>query len=327
MAAKNEKSETPWYLRGRALILAIGAIAAALLAVFSLWDRLVPADVEDAGTITSAQVIRRISLGEFAKNAQGAEISLSPRPGAMAFRTVAFSRVDPSVGPGSASTETETSSKTATPTQSATPSRSATPSGSASTSRSVTPSVSTTPSKSGTVRPKWPPPKSYLDPLVHQRVLGDWRIPLTTIPKLLPDIVGTDQQGQPGGGAQVQGEELTTGEVARRLARALGEVKYVQKEGKKDPLGWVVAVNLDSSGLEGVPLLLTWSLDGLDIPESWSADRIAYRLIATTAHDSGSVEVWVPDLKKQGSYNVNLTLAHESDGNILTRANVEVPSR
>jgi hypothetical protein len=177
--------------------------------------------------------------------------------------------------------------------------------------------------------------------LLRQHVLGEWSIPGWEVHILLPEPVATEQQGQSteqqgqsteqqgqsSDGTRPHGEKLTVGEVASRLATALREVKYVQKEGKKDPLGWVVAVDLDVSGLKGVPLLLTWSLDGLNVPDSWSADRIAYRLTATTAHDNGSIEVWVPDLKKRGSYNVNLKLAYESSGHTLTRASVEVPSR
>jgi hypothetical protein len=124
-----------------------------------------------------------------------------------------------------------------------------------------------------------------------------------------------------------EGNPLPADEMAMRLADALREVESEAKDGKKDPLGWVVAVNLEVDGLEDVPLLLTWSLDGLDVPVSWAADSVAYRVTATTAHDAGSVEVWVPDLEKPGTYNVNLKLALESDGTILTRGQpVEVPN-
>ena len=40
----------------------------------------------------------------------------------------------------------------------------------------------------------------------------------------------------------------------------------------------------------------------------------------TTDHDGGSVEVWVPDLKRPGAYLVNLELARGSDGVVLYRA-------
>jgi hypothetical protein len=117
-------------------------------------------------------------------------------------------------------------------------------------------------------------------------------------------------------------------EVSKRLAEALRKVDTRETGGKKDPRGWVVAVNVEVSGLKHVPLLLTWSLDGLDVPVRWAADNVAYRLTPTTNHDTGSVEVWVPDLRKPGKYNVNLTLALQSNGTVLTRGEpVEVPNK
>jgi len=114
------------------------------------------------------------------------------------------------------------------------------------------------------------------------------------------------------------GNALTAHQLAKRLAR---DLRNVQPAGKKvkDPLGWVVVVNLDVTGLKDVPLLLTWSLDGVNVPDSWAADNIAYRLTAATDHDSGSVNVWVPRLRKKGMYNVNVEVDREDDGTVLTQ--------
>jgi hypothetical protein len=120
--------------------------------------------------------------------------------------------------------------------------------------------------------------------------------------------------------------QLTAAEVAVWFAEALREVELVDKDGKKDALGWVVNVNLDVRGLQQVALLLTWSLDGLDVPVSWSAAQVAYRLIPTTAHDSGSISVWVPVLATPGVYNVNVALAYESDGNALDTSQAAIPN-
>jgi hypothetical protein len=160
------------------------------------------------------------------------------------------------------------------------------------------------------------PTEIYMDSVLDQPVLEDYVRPILRIVESSnTEIVGAD------------GNLLPADQVAMRLAEALWEVESEGKDGKKDPLGWVVAVNLEVVGLEDVPLLLTWGLDGLDVPVSWAADSVAYRVTATTAHDAGSVEVWVPDLEKAGTYNVNLKLALESDGTILTRGlPVEVPN-
>lgn len=82
----------------------------------------------------------------------------------------------------------------------------------------------------------------------------------------------------------------------------------------KDPLGWTVAVRIDLEGLAHVPMLLTWSLDGLDVSESWKAENLAYRIVATTPHDAGVAEIWIPDLGRPGAYNVNVRLTFESTG-------------
>ena len=87
-----------------------------------------------------------------------------------------------------------------------------------------------------------------------------------------------------------------------------------------------MAVNLTLEGLAGVPLLLTWSLDGVDVPEGWAADNVAYRVVATTPRDSGSAEVRVPNLKAEGVYRVNVKLAFESDGTPIARGEpLELP--
>ena len=122
-----------------------------------------------------------------------------------------------------------------------------------------------------------------------------------------------------GGLSDKDGDPLTPHEAAKRLAKALDKVEAEHDRKHRNPLGWVVAVNLDISGLDGEPLLLTWSLDGLDVPLTWRSDTVAYRLMPTTDHDGGSVEVWVPDLKRRGVYLVNLELARGSDGVVLYR--------
>jgi hypothetical protein len=113
---------------------------------------------------------------------------------------------------------------------------------------------------------------------------------------------------------------LPVDEVAIRLAQALEAVESVPTapgDSRRDPIGWVIAVNFSVDGLKNVPLLLTWSLDGVDVPASWAVDNVAYRVTATTAHDGGSVEVWVPDLSSSGAYNVNIKLAREADGTVM----------
>ena len=99
-----------------------------------------------------------------------------------------------------------------------------------------------------------------------------------------------------------------------RLAGALEEVESSTGPQGKDPQGWTVAVRVDLQGLADVPLLLTWSLDGLDVPLTWQAEKLAYRVVGGTPHDAGVAEIWVPDLRRAGSYNVNIKLSYEATG-------------
>ena len=110
------------------------------------------------------------------------------------------------------------------------------------------------------------------------------------------------------------GEPLPPAEVAVELAAALEQVEAAPSPEGEDPLGWTIAVRVDLEGLASVPLLLTWSLDGMDVPLTWQAENLAYRVVGATPHDAGVAEIWVPDLKRPGSYNVNIKLSYESSG-------------
>jgi hypothetical protein len=105
-------------------------------------------------------------------------------------------------------------------------------------------------------------------------------------------------------------------EAAAELARALSEVEVSEGEQGKDPVGWTLAVRLDLRGLTDSPMLLSWSLDGLDVPETWRAENLAYTVYATTPHDAGIAEIWIPDLVRPGTYNANVRLSFASDGTI-----------
>lgn len=114
------------------------------------------------------------------------------------------------------------------------------------------------------------------------------------------------------------GEELAPEEAVARVAAALDAVSTTTDDtGAFDPVGWTVAVNLTLEGLADVPLLLSWSLDGVDVPEEWAAEKVTYRVVAGTPRDVGSAEIWVPQLKTTGEYNVNVKLKLASDGSTI----------
>ena len=115
---------------------------------------------------------------------------------------------------------------------------------------------------------------------------------------------------------------LTDDEVATALAVALNEVESVSTADSVDPLGYRVAVNVVLDGLAGVPLVLTWSLNGVDVSANWQAPRLGIRLEPTTDHETGSVDIWVPNLKSPGDYIVDVKLVRASGGTPLTSGNL-----
>ena len=66
------------------------------------------------------------------------------------------------------------------------------------------------------------------------------------------------------------------------------------------------------TGLQGKEVSLSWSIFSKDastrLQGNWLNDMTAYELEATTAHDTGSVELWAPLPKARGKYFIRTTL-------------------
>jgi hypothetical protein len=77
-------------------------------------------------------------------------------------------------------------------------------------------------------------------------------------------------------------------------------------------LGELVSVDLELAGLQGQPVLLSWSIfpkDGQShLPGKWIGNFVAYRLDATTNDDTGTLEMWIPLPRQHGPYFIRLTL-------------------
>ena len=81
---------------------------------------------------------------------------------------------------------------------------------------------------------------------------------------------------------------------------------------QSEPLGELVNVNVELSGLRGQPVLLLWSIfqkgGQSNLFGKWLSDFVAYRLAATTNDDTGTLEMWIPLPKQPGPYFIHLTL-------------------
>ncbi|MFF1635717.1 hypothetical protein [Leifsonia sp. NPDC058248] len=313
------EQKTPWYRRGKAMIVSAGAVAAAGLAIFGFWDRIFPPDLVDSAKVESVDLVGATTLRQFAF--PGTTFPLKPaahaagsQPAVEAVAALPTSPpapppADPKVAPPG-STPTPSPTLTETPSPTATPSESTPPA-----TPGTSPALPGTTFKQYATFLAWPPPDAYLQVIVKDPVLTEYAFTRNAAPHELL-CLGLDYVGQ-------DGEPLDPQDVAQNLKDSLDATDG----GDTDPLGWTVAVDVSVEGLNGVPLLLTWSLDGTDVPVSWSTPNVAYRVVATTPRDSGSARIWVPNLKTPGAYRVNVTLVRASDGTAIAHGKpVELPN-
>lgn len=307
-----QTSTTPWYKRGKTLIISAGALAAAILGILSLWDRIFPPPDEDLARIESVHIIKRTPLTGFAGGGIGQDLPLAPvinQGGVAGLGVLPL----PTVPAQAASTATLSLKPTPEPTPTPTPTTtSPTP-----TFTSPTPSPSPS-SDSPTPTATTPPPtlspevlsgissisEEYISSVTEQAPMQPYAPPASVYAARSLVMEAVDEKGEP----------LPPEEVAIELAQALEEVESTTSPEGEDPLGWTVAVRVDLEGLAQVPLLLTWSLDGLDVPDTWRAENLAYRVVGASPHDAGVAEIWVPDLKRASTYNVNIKLSFENNG-------------
>jgi FHA domain len=333
---------TPWHQRSKAAILGAGALAAAILGVVNLWAVIFPPDPADVAEIESVHVIKQLTLADFA--AEGTARNLSIRPAAfrdegitgqgtsalaaVAGRTslptfrIPAQTAHPQTARAPIPTPTATTSGSpsvaeTTPTQFPTYETSSlrpTPTlsyGSSSTIPVSPPSTSTTPSPTRTLKPSFIVKADIVvsigrnDEVCGQARLKNLKATVCSTALRITLLTVDDQGGL-----------VPPPEAATALENALSEVEMTESEQGSDPDGWTLAVRLDLEGLANQPMLLSWSLDGRDIPEAWQSENLAYKVTASTPHDAGIAQVWIPNLERPGPYNVNIRLSFASDGTI-----------
>lgn len=328
-------AKPPWYKRTSTFIIAAGALAAAILGVLNLWDRIFPPPDDDVARIESIHLIKRTPLTGFAPEGIGGLLPLTAVPeaasagwiyddgglagagvadmplpaGQEAVATPQFTGLEqftmrplPTVRPVPrptfltfTPTPTTPTPTTTTATPSPTPTRTSTGTDS--------PTYSPGPTMTKLKIPK-PLTEDIRDVIAEQKVLSIY----------VPEAAQRAIQYLSIEPVDETGESLPPAELAVRLAAALQEVESTSGPQGEDPQGWTVAVRVDLQGLADVPLLLTWSLDGLDVPLTWQAEKLAYRVVGGSPHDAGVAEIWVPDLRRAGTYNVNIKLSYEATG-------------
>ena len=133
--------------------------------------------------------------------------------------------------------------------------------------------------------------------------------------KVLPFIVAesVDQQGEP----------VPPDVAAQRVVELLRDTR-VGGDGD-EPLGVVIATDIELEGLRGKTVLLTWSMwqqsGGARLHGDWLDERLAYSLEATTEHDTTSLDLWIPLPPEPGPYFVRVGL--DLGGSSLASADSE----
>jgi hypothetical protein len=162
-----------------------------------------------------------------------------------------------------------------------------------------------------------PPTSNRIEPFVV------WQTPVNGYGNPVPpavaseDIIGilgqtqtvsaaaSSQGGSPGGQGGTQGSKGGT------------------QGSKRVPVGELVSVNLELVGLQGQPVLMSWSIfqegSHTNLYGKWLSDFAAYRLEATTNDDTGTLEMWIPLPKLNGPFFIHLSLT--TDGVGLASAN------
>lgn len=327
----------PWHQRSKAAVLGAGALAAAVLGVVNLWIAVFPPDPADVAEIESLQVVREMTLADFASEGTAGKLSIRPaalgkvdggHPGTESLLRARVGSPLPTLqvptptasapsAPPPATTSVAPSTGTITPTHSPTymtpflgptspPGLApATPPSVSSSKSSTLPPVSGSLPKSFIFRADITVPEAITDAVCEQDELGNLEKD-ACFAALGFRLETVDEQGA----------FVPPAEAASALAEALSEVEVVESDQGKDPAGWTLAVRLDLEGLANRPMLLSWSLDGRDIPEAWRNENLAYTVTATTPHDAGVAQVWIPNLERAGPYNVNIRLSFASEGTI-----------
>jgi len=319
-----------WWNTATKIILGAGALATALAAVLSFWPSPDPADSASLSVVG----LTRMPISEYQQRSASLEParatapSIKPIPDQPAVQVtirLAGSSVSPAtnspIAGGSSTppntellspTEPSTSSKTEDPSESASPTHSPTPSKSP-------PSSSGPPKKPGKIGTAPPFDPSILTRELQRRApeldLGCFsKKPPTCVilPALLPTAVAPN------------GATVPPAEAASRIVAVLKETRTggKQPDGKVEPLGMKISVNIEAIGLRGQPLRLSWSVlqrsGDVPLPDAWLRTNSSYHLEATTDRDTGTVDFWVPIPKAEGQYFVSLVLT--ANGTALTVA-------
>lgn len=305
----------PWWRRrwGQLIagVLTVGAVAGAVGSVKALWPST-PPDLADKAAFTSLVIRSPFPLSEYKER-----LKIVPQPtqtleGYGAVELMAAQQptalVDDPIAPtptGTAELSPPSGTSSPPPTKSDAPEN--TPSGSGSSA-----TVTTEPPLTPIWRQQALRAADDIIPRVHDRA-----------PQyLLRSHLGNRSSGGIGSivaaassATDENGDPVSADVAAERVVKLLHKTRTQPLDGKLDPLGVLLTINVELEGLRNQPVLLTWRMfqAGGNTPlfGNWLGTTPAYRLDASTDHDTASFDLWVPLPRERGAYTVSLLLSSD----------------
>jgi hypothetical protein len=114
--------------------------------------------------------------------------------------------------------------------------------------------------------------------------------------------------------------------AAEQVAASLEQVRSVAKQGKRDPLGVRLNVDLELQGLRGVDLYVYWHLlpsGPSPVPSELAVPTPAVKITPGTDLDSAAVDAWVPLPVASGPYKAELLVTDGTHADPLDRSTSE----
>ncbi|HWM03012.1 MAG TPA: hypothetical protein VNP92_11835 [Actinophytocola sp.] len=283
--ARLSDSAQRWLKRAAALVVTLGAIAGAVTTIKALW----PDDPEDRAAL-NVRVIPQVRLSDYARMLSSA----APQ----GFR------MQPTEDPPLPDEPAEPTDPPICCEETDIPPTDVDP------PDPPDPSVPANPDPTSPVPPnnevlvELPPPEGVTHEEVNQAVNN---VVEQTPGCGGPINAGSCTQGLRDMTVAAFGGKSDTVEAAERVVDMLKDsLKTVDQE----PIGAIVTVELELTGLKNVPVELTWLMSHVDggdrLPPTWLLDHFAYQHRPGTQHDTFSVPIWVPLPAAAGPYFVEV---------------------
>jgi hypothetical protein len=317
----------PWWKRVNTAILAAGALAVAILAIVAVVELVLPKsspNPENRAIFTAVRLTPDVPLSEYQQRASltplgpaGEDAGATPAPELLlGSATGGRQTVPATTAPSPPTTRSPT---TATAPESTTRSTTTRPSTTGSGPTSTGPATSTGPSIS--VGPSVEPSDSGW--VNTETTEGDTSSSIADTIRSAACAAARCEGSSDGvapvaaavaAAVDVHGNPVSPDVAAQRVVQILRDARSNGDE----PIGVVVAADLELIGLRHDPVFLTWEMwqygGTTRLHGDWLNENLAYRLEPNTDHDSATLDMWIPLPPDPGPYFVRVELSRKGFG-------------